>query len=124
LAVGALAGGPAVGVDCEHPAANVGWKEVAAECFCPGERAALATGRDEAEARRIFFRLWARKEALAKAVGFEVRALDTRAPLGAAAGGAAPLAAWTACGPVAWLLDLPLGPEMAGSVAVSAGPAG
>jgi 4'-phosphopantetheinyl transferase len=123
LALAALADGPAVGVDGEHPAAKVDWREVAAEVFCAGERAALASGQDEAEARRIFFRLWARKEALAKAVGLGVRALDARTPLGAAAGGAAPLAAWTACGPAAWLLDLPLGGEMAGSVALSAGPA-
>ncbi len=124
LAVAALACGPAVGVDCEHLEAKVDWHAVAAEFFHPGERAALATSADEIGARRIFFRLWARKEARAKAAGLGVRALDAGSPAGLAAGGAAPLTAWTEGGAGVWLLDLPLGGEMAGSVALAAGPVG
>ncbi len=123
LALAALACGPAVGVDCEHLKVAVDWRTVAAELLHATERATLATGPDEAAARQIFYRLWTRQEARAKAAGLGVRALDARGSLGVA-GGAAPLPGWTASGPDTWLLDLALGGEMAGSVALRAGPAG
>jgi len=123
LALAALAWGVAVGVDCEHLGSKADWRAVAAEFFQPGETAALAAAPDEAAARETFFRLWARKEALAKASGLGMRTFDVRHTPALPEPPTSVLRSWAKAGSGDWLIDLELGGDFAGCVAVRVGTA-
>ena len=60
--------GVEIGVDLEQFPARSNLAEMAEICFTPGERSALVE-EDPVECRRIFARLWTRKEAVLKACG-------------------------------------------------------
>jgi 4'-phosphopantetheinyl transferase len=57
-----------LGVDLEYCAAETRAAELLSVCAHPAERRAIRK-RDEADCRRLFYRLWVRKEALLKAAG-------------------------------------------------------
>jgi 4'-phosphopantetheinyl transferase len=67
-AVYAVSLGRDVGVDVEQIRDLPGLTEVARRLFAASERELLA-GSPESSRTRVFFRLWSRKEALAKAIG-------------------------------------------------------
>jgi 4'-phosphopantetheinyl transferase len=121
-AVCAVTGAGDVGVDLERHRPLEDLAGLAGRCFSHRERADLA--RVPAEERETaFFACWTRKEAYVKALGaglsaplddFDVAFARDRPPgLLAIAGDRAAARGWT-------LLDLPVGGELAGAVAVAA----
>jgi 4'-phosphopantetheinyl transferase len=107
-----------LGVDVERIDPAMAWMEVAQDSFTAAENFALAALRDTKERRRLFYRLWTRKEAVAKADGrglalpfgsFEVpaSALETMTVTLERHAGARSF----------YVMDLPLGSSLAGALA-------
>jgi 4'-phosphopantetheinyl transferase len=121
LAAVAVARQSRVGVDIERVDRDYPWDEVSSRVITPEEEHELA-GLGEGVRSEAMFRLWTRKEAVAKATG-QGLALGLR-DLRVGAGGqelAAEMATVVqAAGSAWWLLDLPLGDMWAAALAVEA----
>jgi phosphopantetheinyl transferase len=116
----ALGFGVRLGVDGESLDTDRNWRPLAKEFFCTGEIDVLVRCAGEKAEREAFYRLWTRKEALAKASGQGVHNLGARPPLSEAALSADPLTAWVEgwSGQSGyWLVDLPLPGFEIGSIA-------
>jgi len=107
-----------LGVDVERIEPAMRFAEVAEHSFAAVENLWLAGIHDPEERRRVFYQLWTRKEAVAKADG---RGLALPFRSFEVALSASERAAVTmerdAGGQSFWVMDLPLGNEMAGTLA-------
>ncbi|NNL99893.1 MAG: 4'-phosphopantetheinyl transferase superfamily protein [Gammaproteobacteria bacterium] len=114
-----------IGVDVETDRPDMDIAALAPHVFSPEELAAWS-GADAADRTRLFYRAWARKEALGKAAGLGISGgPDTIAvPLDALPGGAwirVPERADSMAAPTGWILsDLHFAGAAAGSLAVAA----
>lgn len=107
--------GQALGVDVERVDPNFAYADVLEVSFGPAERAALARAPD---ARREFYRLWTRKEALVKATG---QGIDDTLPTLPVLDGQHPLPG--PAGPGWRIGSFAVAPDHPAAVAYPAGPA-